>query len=100
MKKLIPELRKKALEDMNSAKEGLKENGRFGNTEADKDDLISKLVEMSMERIKKNLQGLSTDVVRNAEGAGAKMNTMIKDGRWLHPRLPGRNTAWRISSRS
>lgn len=80
MKKLIPELRKKALEDMNSAKEGLKENGRFGNTEADKDDLISKLVEMSMERIKKNLQGLSTDVVRNAEAAGAKMNTMIKDG--------------------
>ena len=80
MTQLIPELRQKANEDMNRAKEGLEQHGRFDDTDADKDDLISKLVERSMERIRTNLHGLSTNVVIDTEGTGAQMNTIIKEG--------------------
>ena len=78
MEDIMPELRQKANEDMNRAKEGLKEHGRFDNV--DKDDLISKLVEISMERIRTNLYGLSTNVAMEAEATGAQMNILIKDG--------------------
>ena len=80
MTQLIPELRQKANEDMNRAKEDLKQHRRFDHTDADKDDLISKLVERSMERIRTNLHGLSTNVVIDTEGTGAQMNTIIKEG--------------------
>ena len=76
----MPDLRQKANEDMNRAKEGLKEHGRFDDNEADKDDLISKLVERSMERIRTNIDGLSTKVDMESEATGAKMNILIKDG--------------------
>ena len=78
MEDIMPELRQKANEDMNRAKDGLKEHGRFDN--ADKDDLISKLVEISMERIRTNLYGLSTNVAMEDEATGAQMNILIKDG--------------------
>ena len=80
MEDLMPELRQKANEDMNKARESLKVHGRFDDTDVDKDDLISKLVERSMERIRTNLHGLSTNVVMDAESTGAQMNTLIKDG--------------------
>lgn len=80
MEELMPNLRQKANEDMKRAKEGLKEHGRFDDNEADKDDLISKLVERSMEKIRINIDGLSTNVEMEAEATGAKMNILIKDG--------------------
>ena len=80
MEEIMPELRQKANEDMNRAKEGLKEHGSFDDTNAGKDDLISKLVEISMERIRTNLYGLSTNVAMDAETTGAQMNILIKDG--------------------
>ena len=80
MSHLIPELRQKANDDMNRAIEGLEQHGRFDDTDADKDDLIAKLVERSMEGIRTNLHGLSTHVVIDSEGTGSQMNTLIKEG--------------------
>ena len=80
MEDLMPELRQKATEDMNMAMEGLKEHGRFDDNDANKNDLLSKLVERSMEIIRINLNGLSTNVMMDTEATGAQINILVKDG--------------------
>ena len=80
MRKLMPELRQKAVLDLSVADEELKKNGRFDDANVDHDDLIAELVQKSMKRITINLQGLHKDVRMDELSTGADINKIIKDG--------------------
>ena len=80
MRKLMPELRQKAVLDLSVADEELKKNGRFDDANVDHDDLIAELVQTSMKRITINLQGLHKDVRMDEPSTGADINKIIKDG--------------------
>ena len=82
MEGLIPDLRQRASEDLQNVTRKLREHGKFHDDDDDYDyeDLIAKLVERSMEKIKINLQSLNTQVVMEYEATGAQLNRKIKNG--------------------
>ena len=80
MEGLIPDLRQRASEDLQNVTRKLREHGKFDDDDDDYEDLIAKLVERSMEKIKINLQGLNTQVVMEYEATGAQLNRKIKNG--------------------
>ena len=80
MEQMMPDIRQRAMDDLQNVTRDLKENGRFDDEGIDHDDLIAKLVERAMQRIQINLHGLSTKVVMHEEGTGAQLNKKIKNG--------------------
>ena len=81
MEELIPALKQKANEELQCVTKGLKESGKFeDDNDGDYDDLIAKLVERAMEKIKVNIHGQSTQVATNKLATGEKLNDRIKKG--------------------
>ena len=80
VEKLMPGLEQDSREELLRVENLLKKNGRFDDANIDYDDVIAKLVEEAMARIKLNLEGLNTTVDIRAIGAGASLNEIIKKG--------------------
>eukprot|EP00092_Neocalanus_flemingeri_P026987 GFUD01029268.1.p1 GENE.GFUD01029268.1~~GFUD01029268.1.p1 ORF type:complete len:718 (-),score=188.67 GFUD01029268.1:332-2485(-) len=80
MKKMMPSLKQESLEELQSIKEQLVENGHASNDNVDYDDLIAQLVEKTIDKIRINLHGLDTKVNTETIGTGANMNEKIKKG--------------------
>ena len=77
---LMPGLEQDSREELLRVENLLKENGRFDDANIDYDDIIAKLVEEAIARIKLNLEGLNTRVDIRMIGAGASLNEIIKKG--------------------
>ena len=80
VEKLIPGLEQNSREELQRVESLLKENNRFDDASTDYDDIIAKLVEEVMDRIKISLDGLSTNVDIEEIGPGASLNEKIKAG--------------------
>ena len=80
MKNIIPELRSRAMIDRDEAVRKLREEGRVEDGDMDLDDLIARLVEKAIQKMRIYLQGLSTEVNKTEESTGAKLNKRIKSG--------------------
>ena len=80
MKKMMPQLKQESIEELQSVKEQLVEHGHASDENIDYDDLISQLVEKSIEKIKINLHGVDTKVNTKTIETGANMNEKIKKG--------------------
>ena len=89
VEKLMPGLEQDSREELLRVENLLKKNGRFDDANIDYDDVIAKLVEEAMARIKLNLEGLNTTVDIRAIGAGASLNEIIK--KRLEPHLERRD---------
>ena len=76
----MPGLEQDSREELLRVENLLKENGRFDDANIDYDDIIAKLVEEAIARIKLNLEGLNTRVDITEIGAGASLNEIIKKG--------------------
>ena len=80
VEKLMPGLEQDSREELLRVENLLKENERFDDANIDYDDIIAKLVEEAIARIKLNLEGLNTRVDIRMIGAGASLNEIIKKG--------------------
>ena len=80
VEKLMPGLEQESREELLRVENLLKENGRFDDANIEYDDIIAKLVEEAIARIKINLEGQNTKVDIREIGAGASLNEIIKLG--------------------
>ena len=80
VEKLIPGLEQQSREELLRVENLLRENGRFDDANIDYDDIIAKLVEEAIARIKISLDGLSNRVDIKEIAAGASLNEKIKAG--------------------
>ena len=80
VEKLIPGLEQQSREELLRVENLLRENVRFDDANIDYDDIIAKLVEEAIARIKISLDGLSNRVDIKEIAAGASLNEKIKAG--------------------
>ena len=80
VKKLLPNLKQDSENELRSVEHELKQHGLNTNKDVDMDDLIVKLTQMAISKIKINLEGNDVRVDSEELNTGFTLNEMLKRG--------------------